>query len=162
MGGARCTGELKKIPRLEFQSRNDLQVFGFDRNEKKRADRFVENNPFVDAWFPLIESNITKKQCIDIVSKAGIDTPAMYKMGYRNNNCIGCVKGQAGYWNKIRKDFPDVFDRMAKMERKINAAICKSYAGDGKRKRIFLDELPEDMGRYSDLDISCGLFCGEY
>ena len=47
------------------------------------------------------------------------------------------------------------------MERNLNAAICKTYAGDGKRKRVFLDELPPDAGRYEDLDITCGLFCGE-
>jgi hypothetical protein len=84
----------------------------------------------------------------------------MYRLGYRNNNCIGCVKGQAGYWNKIRRDFPKVFRRMAKVERSLNAAICKTERG-GERQRVFLDELPKDAGRYEDLDITCGLFCGE-
>ena len=83
----------------------------------------------------------------------------MYLMGYRNNNCIGCVKGQSGYWNKIRKDFPDVFDRMAKKERELNAAINKKYV-KGKRIRVFLDELDPNAGRYEEEKISCGLFCG--
>lgn len=159
--GARCTGELKKRVRSEFEEYGDLQIFGFDISEVKRAERFKENNPEVFTWFPLIENKITKKDCLDIVQKQGIELPVMYKMGYRNNNCIGCVKGQAGYWNKIKKDFPEVFERMAKKERELNVAICKSYKGDGKRKRVFLDELPEDMGRYKDLEITCGLFCGE-
>ena len=162
VGGARCTGELKKTPRLEYQQPDDLQVFGFDRDEVHRANRFNEHNLGIDTWFPLIEENVSKMDCISIVRNAGIEIPAMYKMGYRNNNCIGCVKGQSGYWNKIRKDFPDVFDRMAKVERELNVAICKSYAGDKKRKRVFLDELDKDAGRHEDLDISCGLFCGEY
>jgi hypothetical protein len=84
----------------------------------------------------------------------------MYKLGYNNNNCIGCVKGQAGYWNKIRVDFPDAFDRMAKMERKLNVAINKTYAGDGKRKRIFLDELDPSAGRNVPMpEIDCGVLC---
>lgn len=84
----------------------------------------------------------------------------MYKLGYNNNNCIGCVKGQAGYWNKIRIDFPEAFDRMAKQERKMGVAINKSYAGDGKRKRIFLDELDPKAGRDVPLpDIECGAIC---
>ena len=84
----------------------------------------------------------------------------MYKLGYKNNNCIGCVKGQSGYWNKIRKDFPEVFARMAKVERSLNVAINKSYAGDGLRKRVFLDELDPKAGRYkSEPSLGCGVLC---
>lgn len=161
VNGARCTTELKKLVRRDFEQPDDLQIFGFDASENNRAERFNQHNPEVKTWFPLIEADISKEQCLKTVSAAGIELPIMYKLGYRNNNCIGCVKGQAGYWNKIRKDFPDVFESMAKKERELNVALCKSYAGDGKRKRMFLDELPPDMGRYKDLEIQCGLFCGE-
>lgn len=161
VNGARCTTELKKLVRRSFEMPDDLQIFGFDAKESHRAEKFKAHNPEVNVWFPLIEEGLKKSDCLDIITKQGIDIPIMYKLGYRNNNCIGCVKGQAGYWNKIRKDFPQVFERMSKKERELNVAICKSYAGDGKRKRLFLDELPEDMGRYKDLDITCGLFCGE-
>lgn len=162
--GARCTTELKKRVRQCFEDlENDIQVFGFDASEKKRIDKFKQNNPEVRAWFPLAERGITKQDCLDKLMAAGIELPAMYRLGYKNNNCVGCVKGQAGYWNKIRVDFPDVFARMAAQERELNAALCKSYAGDGKRKRIFLDELPPDLGRYeSELEtMKCGLICGE-
>ena len=159
--GARCTTELKKLVRRKFERPDDLQIFGFDSSEQHRANKFTENNFEVSAWFPLIEKNISKADCLSQLQLAGIPLPIMYHLGYRNNNCIGCVKGQAGYWNKIRKDFPDTFDRMAKVERELDVAICKSYAGDGNRKRVFLDELDPSAGRYDDLDIVCGLFCGE-
>lgn len=159
--GARCTTELKKLVRREFEMPDDLQVFGFDVNETDRAQRFRDNNPEVSVWFPLIDAGLTKQDCLDRIRGAGIELPAMYKLGYRNNNCIGCVKGQAGYWNKIRVDFPEVFDRMAKTERLLNVAICKTYAGGKSRQRLFLDELPPTMGRHKDLEITCGLFCGE-
>jgi 3'-phosphoadenosine 5'-phosphosulfate sulfotransferase (PAPS reductase)/FAD synthetase len=160
VNGARCTTELKKLVRRDFEQPDDLQIFGFDISENYRAERFNKNNPEVSTWFPLIENEITKQDCLNMLVKNGIELPAMYKLGYNNNNCIGCVKGQAGYWNKIREDFPEVFDRMAKQEREINAAICKTYV-DGSRQRIFLDELPLNMGRHKDLEITCGLFCGE-
>jgi len=35
-----------------------------------------------------------------------------------------------GYWNKIRKDFPDVFTRMANVERKLDVSILKDGGGD--------------------------------
>lgn len=167
VAGARCTTELKKKLRQEFQDPYDEQVFGFDASEAKRIETFRNNNPEVFLWTPLAERGLTKQDCMAILAEVGIELPAMYKMGYINNNCIGCVKGQAGYWNKIRVDFPEVFDRMAKMERKLNAALNKRYERDtpgerGRRVRIFLDELPPDMGRYkSEPPTGCGIACGE-
>ena len=159
VNGARCTAELKKNVRRDFEQPDDLQIFGFDVTETQRAERFKGNNPEVSCWFPLIDAGMTKPQCFDVLAQAGIELPAMYRLGYRNNNCIGCVKGQAGYWNKIRKDFPETFQRMAKLERELNVALCKTYAG-GERQRLFLDELPPDFGRYEPIE--CGLFCGSY
>ena len=87
----------------------------------------------------------------------------MYDLGYHNNNCIGCVSGGMGYWNKIRVDFPEAFERMAKLERKMDVAINKTYkVEDGKKKRIrvFLDELDPKAGRNVPLpDIECGTLC---
>ena len=161
--GARCTAELKKYLRHQFEDlATDIQVFGFDAGEQKRADRFRNNNPEVTLETPLIDKGLSKADCLAMLKRAKIELPVMYKLGYKNNNCIGCVKGQSGYWNKIRIDFPDVFERMSQMEQKLNAALCKSYAGDGKRKRVFLKDLPPDAGRYSaEPDIECGLLCME-
>lgn len=154
--GARCTVELKKQVRNKFQKVSDLQVFGFTSEEQSRAERFVEQNPDVDLYSPLIEKNYNKQDCFKVLQEAGIQLPAMYHLGYKNNNCIGCVKGGAGYWNKIRKDFPEVFTRMASLERSLNRKVLKH-----KGKRIFLDELPENVGRYeSELDFQCGVLCG--
>lgn len=158
VGGARCTTELKKNVRKQYERSDDLHVFGLTKDEAKRIERFEDQNP--DTEVDWILSETTKKDCYRILNEAGIDLPAMYKLGYNNNNCIGCVKGQAGYWNKIRVDFPVAFDRMAQLERKLNVAINKSYAGDGKRKRVFLDELDPKAGRGMPLpDIECGAIC---
>lgn len=159
VGGARCTTELKKNVRRDYQLPDDIHIFGFTSDEKNRIERFDKENPDLKADFPLARSGIDKKECFKILMSAGIELPTMYKLGYPNNNCIGCVKGQAGYWNKIRKDFPDTFNKMAKQERKMNVAINKKYV-DGKRVRVFLDELPETMGRMIDEpDIECGVLC---
>uniref|UniRef100_A0A6M3X652 Uncharacterized protein n=1 Tax=viral metagenome TaxID=1070528 RepID=A0A6M3X652_9ZZZZ len=84
----------------------------------------------------------------------------MYKLGYKNNNCIGCVKGGKGYWNKIRIDFPEIFERMSKKEKELEVRL-NMITRNGNTKRIFLDELPLDVGNYkSELPISCGLLCG--
>jgi hypothetical protein len=75
--------------------------------------------------------------------------------GMLTRNCIGCVKGGAGYWNKIREDFPEYFDKMAKCSRDLNVKLIKN-----KGVRIFLDELPKGVGRYEkEKDIECGVQC---
>lgn len=160
VNGARCTAELKKRVRRAYERPDDLQVFGFDASEEARAKRFREQNIEVNLLTPLIDCGLSKADCGQIVMRAGIELPMMYRLGYRNSNCVGCPKGQQGYWNKIRRDFPSVFARMARTEREIGAAINKSYAGDGKRKKVFLDELDPDAGNYnSEPSLECGLLC---
>ena len=145
--GALCTTELKKMVRHEFQRADDIQAFGYTLGEEARAQRFREQNFEVILETPLIEGGLTKADCLATLRRAGIEVPAMYKLGYRNNNCIGCVKGGMGYWNKIRVDFPETFARMAKLEREIG----HSAIGD-----TFLDELDPKRGRYSaEADIEC-------
>lgn len=157
--GAKCTTVLKKHVADKIERVTDLHVFGFDAREGTRARRFWANQPEVMAWFPLIDAGITKAQCFAVLSNAGISLPAMYLLGYRNNNCIGCVKGGAGYWNKIRRDFPDVFDRMAAQERELGIPIVKATI-NGVRQRVFLDELDPAAGRYeSEPAMSCGVTC---
>lgn len=160
VAGARCTVELKKKIRQRIQiPYQDIQVFGFTNEEKQRAKRFEQNNPEAAPIFPLIKENLSKADCFRILKEANIEIPQMYKLGYKNNNCIGCVKGQSGYWNKIRMDFPEVFKRMATMERKLDVALNKRYE-KGKRLRVFLDELPKTAGNYkSEPSLSCGVLC---
>jgi hypothetical protein len=154
-GGAPCTKHLKRQVRRDYQGPGDVHTLGYTVEEKVRIDLFHLDNPDVETRFILAERGITKSECYRIVRMAGIELPAMYLLGYKNNNCIGCVKGGAGYWNKIRRDFPESFWRMAKLERRIGFALLKV-----KGKPCFLDELPEGVGRYDDEpDIECGPHC---
>jgi len=159
-GGARCTTELKWRVRKNFVSDNDIQVFGFNAGEEDRMDRFANGNNDINVSCPLICMRYTKENCITMAHDMGINIPESYGKGYTNANCVGCVKGQAGYWNHVRKVDQKVFDKMAKVERVMDVAINKSYAGDGKRKRVFLDELPVGAGRYESIAVpDCGVLC---
>ena len=161
--GARCTTELKKNVRRDFGRVDDRLVFGFTVEERHRSDRLKRDNPDSEVWPILIERGLTKANCLAMVERAGIELPVMYQLGYRNNNCIGCVKGEAGYWNKIRVDFPDVFERMAQTEERLGRTVCKTeWTKNGKRhlKRVSLCDLPPDAGNYpKEPDIECGLLC---
>lgn len=159
--GARCTTELKKIPRKDYQRADDLHVFGFTADEAQRIADFRNDNFELALEFPLQHFRVTKADCYRYLAQAGIELPTMYKLGYKNNNCRGCVKGGMGYWNKIRVDFPDVFERMAKLEREMGVTILKDRRG-GKTIRLYLDELEPGRGRYErEKEIECGVSCGQ-
>jgi len=161
--GARCTGELKKKVRYKFEEPDDVLVFGYTVDEKHRAERFIEQNFDTALWPVLIDAGLTHNDCTQIIKRAGIEIPAMYKLGYKNNNCIGCVKGGAGYWNKIRVDFPEVFERMAKVEDALGRTINKrrrTKNGVLTTERLSLRDLPPDMGRYAEEpETECGILC---
>ena len=158
--GAPCTLELKKKARQEWESVNnpDYTVLGFTAEETKRADRFrlTERDTLLT---PLIDEGYDKQWCFNVLVDAGIELPAIYKLGYPNANCIGCVKaGSATYWNLVRDTFPDVFNKRAEQSREIGARLVY-YKGE----RVFLDELnPNAKGRVlKDYDFECGIFCEE-
>lgn len=155
--GARCTVELKKKMRWSVERDYDFQIFGYtaDARDSARADRFRQANPDVQLVTPLIERGLTKSDCLAMVDRAGIELPAMYRLGYTNNNCIGCVKGGMGYWNKIRRDFPETFDRMANLERRLGHTVLRD---DGEP--LFLDHLDPERGNHADEpDMDCSLLC---
>lgn len=152
--GAPCTKILKRQVRKKFE--NEYQgklkiVWGLDAGEKQRIERIRDNMPLHEHIFPLADKNIHKPHAHEILKASGIKRPAMYEMGYRNNNCIGCVKGGAGYWNKIRVDFPEVFESRSKLERLIGYSIVKGS---------YLDELDPNAGRHEGPIIDdCGIMC---
>jgi len=151
--GAKCTQILKKRVRKEWEhGKEDLTyIWGYDIEEKARAERLEESMPEFKHKFPLIERQLKKEDCHGILKELGIKRPLMYDLGYKNNNCIGCVKGGMGYWNKIRKDFPEIFKERALLEREIGASCLRE---------IYLDELDPDRGRFEDeIMEDCNIIC---
>lgn len=155
IAGAPCTMLLKKKVREDFQRPNDIHVFGYCAEEQDRYDRFIDSNN-IDVRVPLIEKSLSHADCLGMLGNAGIELPEMYKMGYQHNNCVACTKATgAGYWNKIKVDFPEQFWRMAGASRALGVKMARV----GK-DRVYLDELPVGVGRYQDEpEIQCGIFC---
>ena len=161
--GAPCTKALKKEVRFDFEELNSYNLFNdniilnqvwgyeYDKEQINRAIRHGQQYPNTNPLFPLIEKGIDKNMCAGILMTAGIERPEMYKKGYSNNNCIGCVKGGKGYWNKIRADFPGTFNKMAELERKVGYSCING---------TFLDELNPKAGRMkTEVIPNCGLVC---
>ena len=159
--GARCTMELKKSIREKFEEPGDIHVFGYTVEEQRRINRLIDSNNEVEFVAPLIDRGLTKADCLAMLQDAGIELPEMYKLGYKNNNCRGCVKAQSpAYWKKIQIDFPEYFEKALAVEKMLNVRICKATVNGVSDVRMQLDELPEHIQPMDDtMDIQCGIFC---
>lgn len=157
---APCSFHLKRDLLDAFSRPDDLHVLGYTVEEMDRWNAFIDANNGRKASVPLIECNLSKADCLAIVERAGIELPAMYRMGYDNANCIGCPKGGNGYWNKIRRDFPERFHEIADIQERIGPG---AYFLRNRRtgERMKLRDLPEDHGvkMYDEPSFSCSFFC---
>jgi hypothetical protein len=159
VSGARCTVALKKKPRFVFAKPDDIHVFGFTAEEKRRIKDFTDRNPELHLLWILSESGYTKQKCLDAIKAAGIQLPRMYRLGFDNNNCPGCVKSSSPwYWDMIRKHFPEIFKRRCEQSRKLGVRLVEIR----HHQRIFLDELPPGpfKRRGQKENMSCGPECG--
>ena len=123
--GALCSTILKAHAREIYCKDKDIEghVFGFEYHPKEinRAINW-EKNKGLKAYFPLIESKITKLDSMNLLRSNRIKLPRVYGFGFNNNNCFktGCTQGGVGYYKKIQKDFPEKFEAMASMEHELS------------------------------------------
>lgn len=158
--GARCTQELKKVPRLFFSKPDDEHVFGFTADEyKRRIIPFEQRNIALRLIHTLYWLGINKTECYRRIQSAGIELPMMYQLGFDNNNCPGCVKASGPwYWSMVRKHFPEVFKRRCEQSRALGVRLVEIK----HHVRIFLDELPDKEFKRprKKENLSCGPECG--
>lgn len=158
--GAPCSKHLKAKVLDAWARPDDEAVLGFTIEEQDRFEDFLERNRSGRVYLaPLIDAGLSKPDCKAIVERAGIDLPAMYRLGYGNANCIGCPKGGEGYWNKIRRDFPEIFERRAQVQETIGPGAY-IFRDRKTGERYSLRELPPNKGRMSEEPpIACSFFC---
>lgn len=154
--GSPCARILKRELLDSFSMPSDVPVLGFTAEEQDRADDFVDAHG--KAEFPLIDAGLTKADCLALVERAGLVLPKMYLLGFNNANCIGCVKGGAGYWNKIRREFPERFREMCDIEDLIGPGAYLMRDRD-TGARFPLRQLDPSVGRHDWTVPECGFAC---
>lgn len=158
MYGAPCSKALKRDV-LDVESfHDDVFVLGYTIEEEKRVGRFMDANNGRKIICPLVDRKLTKAACLSIIQRAGIVLPLLYRMGYNNANCIGCVKGGEGYFNKVRRDFPERFYQIADIQESIGPGAYL-FRNRQTGERYSLRDLPPDAGRHKEPDMSCDAFC---
>jgi len=156
--GAPCTLELKKKARQQWEDKNDCNwhVLGFTADESHRAIN-LQAKELPELLSVAINQGLTKNHCFQILNNAGILQVVMYRLGFPNANCIGCVKASSPtYWNMVRLLFPQIFWHRAEQSRDIGCRLVRV-----KGKRIYLDELDRNArgNPLKEYQIDCGIFC---
>lgn len=153
--GAPCTSHLKRDVRLYVEKfiENEIpirrQVFGFTEEERRRAERLQALMPEYELVFPLIEKNLTKADCLEL-ARRHLAVPVLYQLGFRNNNCIGCVKSSSvSYWRRVRKYFPEMFQKRMELQKDLGFWFIPDLDVDADKER----EEREKGGE------GCSLFC---
>jgi hypothetical protein len=159
--GAPCSRALKRDLLNLWARPGDIMVLGYTAEEADRLDDFRERNPNRPVFAPLIDAGLTKSDCKAMVERAGIELPLMYRLGYDNANCIGCVKGGEGYWRAIREDFPDQFEAICLLQDEIGPGswFLRHRSGPSKGERFSLRDLPAGEPRRNEALPSCSFFC---
>lgn len=156
---APCSSHLKRDVLASIAEPGDITVIGYTIEEEDRAHRLEDKFPDEKFYFPLIDRELKKSDCLAMIERAGIELPLMYRLGYDNANCIGCIKGGEGYWNKIRLDFPEQFVQIANIQQAIGPG-ANLFRDRKTGERYSLYDLPPDRGRYQDEPkISCSALC---
>lgn len=159
--GAPCSKTLKRDLLNAWRDPSDAIVLGYtaDLRDAARLDRYIDAHASEIVIAPLVEAEITKLDCLRIVREAGIEIPRMYRLGYPNANCPGCPKGGEGYWNRIRVDFPERFEAVARVQDMLGEGAY-FFRNRKTGQRISLRMLDPSAGRFTPIEsFECGATC---
>lgn len=102
-----CTKEFKVLVIEDYTTKPCFQLIGIDAGESHRAKFSCVNG--VENRFPLIEYDIDRKGCIEIIKKHGLPVPM-------KSGCYFCPFQRGDQVRLLRRKHPELFCRMKKIE----------------------------------------------
>lgn len=151
-----CTSQFK-IRRIAIWQRQhgatgaDPAVTGLgislDEYHRARTDSGI---PTQVLEYPLIDRRLTRQDCMNIISRAGLAVPP-------KSSCWFCPFHRIPAWQKLKRETPDLFDRAVALERVLSERSDR--LGHGKlfmaRKLIPLDQAIGDQADMFEPDDTC-------
>ena len=104
-----CTANWKSKPLEAYQKKPAFVHIGFAFDESRRADsrQAVEG---YESRYLLIEHEITRQGCIEIIKKAGLPVP-------QKSGCYICPLQRQGQWKNLRRYHPGLFCEALQLEK---------------------------------------------
>jgi hypothetical protein len=132
-----CTDKFKVRVLLSYFSKPCFSMIGIDYSEAHRAKMSV--NDGVENRWPLIEEEINREQCKEIIRSHGLPVPA-------KSGCYICPYQRKSQWVHLRKTNPCLFRKAVDLENRQN----EYRASRGKRpltisqRRITLEAIVDE------------------
>ena len=115
-----CTRQFKVSHVNRYVENPCFMHIGIDFGEAKRAKLSIEKG--IEKRYLLIEHEIDRGGCVDLVNEHGLDTP-------QKSGCWICPFQSVGQWKNLRRDHPCLFaDAVALEKRNIEYRIGKGKA----------------------------------
>lgn len=102
-----CTAEFKVKPLLNYYDKPCFENIGIDYGERHRAK--ISTKKDVESRYPLIEAEIDREGCKDIIEKHGLPVPM-------KSGCFICPFQRKSQWKELRRSHPNLFCKAEKLE----------------------------------------------
>lgn len=124
-----------------------------DEWERARTDSGI---PHQTLEYPLLDLNLSRQDCINIITKAGLPLPP-------KSSCYFCPFHSLEEWRKIKKEQPDLFDKAVELEILLNQRR-ETLGKDAIRFHRSLKPLSHivndhQLSLFDDSSESCVTFC---
>lgn len=125
-----CTDRFKIVPMYKYVDKPCFMHIGFAYDEAHRAT--INTKGGVENRYLLIEQEVTRQGCINIIEDAGLDVPM-------KSGCYICPFQGRQQFEELRRKHPGLFCDAMKMEDQQNARVTK----DGRKwKPYYLCGIP--------------------
>jgi len=122
-----CTSKFKIKVLIKYYQKPCIELIGFDIREKNRRNSIWERDGVVQEY-PLIEANIDREDCEEIIRRHGLPIPP-------KSGCYICPFQTRKQWIELKRKHPDLFCRAIKLENSCNERLVAT----GKEPAYFKD-----------------------
>lgn len=151
-GNRNCTVHFKIKPIAKWIKANAPGCTlgkGISTDEPHRARPAKEDDGYINAY-PLIDLGYSRQDCLQLVAEAGLPQPP-------KSSCWFCPYKTTDQWTTMRRERPELFGKVAGLERHLNAkreAIGKDpvfISGIGARNKLPIDQaIPDQLGVFPE------------
>jgi len=165
-GGKTCSIEFKQKPWNKFikqwepakqawlQGQKVIKLVGFDASESRRAKQF-ENELFQNSY-PLIEWQIDRFLCTEIIKKHGLPQPG-------KSACFFCPMHRKNDVLKLNQEYPELMQKALMMEQNMKITGNTIGLGRGYKWKELIEENERTMKLATLFDeaMPCGCYDGD-
>lgn len=119
-----CTDKFKVRPQLKYFERPCINYHGISFEERHRAKQ--SRNKGIDLKYPLIEKQLGRNDCIDIIKEHSVIVP-------KRSGCFFCPMMKKKEFRSLFVNYPYLFERVLNME---NNCANKNFAISITQKKL--------------------------